>query len=73
MNRGLGARQRPKHTSPDLERDIAELMRSLAEHSVYMVEPGRTIDEDKGIVPNAASLGLSLLNTPLRDFNSQLS
>ena len=55
--------------SPDLERDIEELMRSLAEHSVYTVELGRTIDNDKGIVLNATSLGLSLLVNPLRDFN----
>ncbi|PIL35866.1 hypothetical protein GSI_01526 [Ganoderma sinense ZZ0214-1] len=73
INRDLGARQGSKHTSPDLERDIAELMRSLAEHSVYTVEPGRTIEDDNGVVPNATSLGLSQLIAPLRDFNAQLT
>ena len=31
----LGSRQGTKHTSPDLERDLDILVRSLKEHNVY--------------------------------------
>ncbi|KAI0354104.1 hypothetical protein OH77DRAFT_1457194 [Trametes cingulata] len=72
INSDLGGRQGSKHTSPDLEKDIHELMRSLSEHRVYCIEPGRVIDGAEGIVPNAITAGWRALAGPLSDFNSQL-
>lgn len=72
INHDLGARQGSKHTSPDLQLDIQELMDILTEFGVYEKEPGRTIETDKPAVLNAVSAGLSQLAGPLADFNSQL-
>lgn len=72
MHEDLGSRQGTKHASPDLERDIAELMRSLKEHNVCVIEPGRTLNEDE-IIPNAASVGLQNIDGPLEEFNEMFS
>ena len=69
INCDLGAHQGSKHTSPDLECDIEELMCLLAKHSVYTMELGHTIDDNKGIVLNTTLLRLSLPVNPLHDFN----
>ena len=45
----LGTYQGTKHTSPNLERDIERLMQSLADHNVYEIENGRTIDPGSDI------------------------
>ncbi|KAI0697950.1 hypothetical protein C8T65DRAFT_813442 [Cerioporus squamosus] len=73
MHKDLGSRQGTKHTSPDLQRDIAELMRVLSDDGVYTVRPGRTVDGSKGTVPNAVGLGWTQLTGPLADFNRNLS
>lgn len=74
INHDLGSHQGSKHTSPDLTLDIEELMKSLADHHVYTVEPGRIIDDDSDnpCVPNAVGLGWTQLAGPLADFNNQL-
>ena len=68
----LGSRQGIKHTSPDLDRDINELVESLAEQDVYTYQPGRFIDSDKPVVPNAVAEGWNLLLNPLNEFNNAL-
>ncbi|KAL1948717.1 hypothetical protein VTO73DRAFT_10523 [Trametes versicolor] len=76
INMELGGRQGIKHTSPDLERDITQLMDSLADKGVYTEDPGRHIETDTpksgACVPNAVGLGWSQLAGPLADFNVQL-
>ncbi|OSD06261.1 hypothetical protein PYCCODRAFT_1354209, partial [Trametes coccinea BRFM310] len=72
INHDLGSRQGAKHTSPSVERDISELMDALAQHRVYEVEPGRVIDTEKPVIPNASSAGLAQLAGPLADFNAQI-
>ncbi len=72
INHDLGARQGSKHTSPDLQADIQELMDVLAEFGVYEKDLGRTIETDKPVIINAVSAGLTQLAGPLADFNSQL-
>ncbi|KAI0074176.1 hypothetical protein K474DRAFT_1601943 [Panus rudis PR-1116 ss-1] len=69
MNQELGSRQGTKHTTPDIWRDISELMKSLHEHSVYHLEPGRTIPGEKAEVPNLFTVGLDALKKPLKDYN----
>ncbi|OSD06942.1 hypothetical protein PYCCODRAFT_1449702 [Trametes coccinea BRFM310] len=74
VNADLGAHQGTKHTSPDLEKDIAHLMESLQEHGVYSVDPGRCVDEvPKSSVPNIVALGCAALSGPLADFNKALA
>ncbi|KAI0661524.1 hypothetical protein C8Q70DRAFT_903404, partial [Cubamyces menziesii] len=72
INQDLGSRQGSKHTTPDLDFDIHELMDSLAHHRVYDIEPGRTISSEKPTVLNAVSAGLGQLAGPLADFNAQV-
>lgn len=80
----LGSRQGVKHTSPDLQRDIARLMQSLSDHEVYEIKEGRTIDDDSenaeetasisasgtGVVPNCVSEGYAQLAAPLQEYNA---
>ncbi|CDO77825.1 hypothetical protein BN946_scf184689.g3 [Trametes cinnabarina] len=74
INADLGARQGLKHTNPALEKDIAHLMDSLKEHSVYSVDPGRCAgDAPKSSVPNIVALGCAALPGPLADFNQALA
>ena len=68
----LGSRQGVKHTSPELDRDVNELTESLSEQAIYTYQPGRVIDTDKPIVPNAVAEGWNQLFTPLNDFNNAL-
>ncbi|KAH9839465.1 uncharacterized protein C8Q71DRAFT_821461 [Rhodofomes roseus] len=69
MNASLGAKLGSKHTSPSIQKDITVLMSSLHHHRVYELHPGRAIDDDKPIVPDALTYGLELLEGPLEDFN----
>lgn len=69
IHNDLGLRQGSKHSPPDLTRDIQELMRSLREHGVYIVEDGRIISGEKPCVPNTISQGLRSLAEPLRVYN----
>ncbi|KAI0073145.1 hypothetical protein K474DRAFT_1603842, partial [Panus rudis PR-1116 ss-1] len=69
MNQELGSRQGTKHTTPDIWRDISELMKSLHEHSVYCLEIGRTIPGEKAEVPNLFTVGLDALKKPLKEYN----
>ncbi|KAI0071880.1 hypothetical protein K474DRAFT_1577171, partial [Panus rudis PR-1116 ss-1] len=69
INNELGSRQGSKHASPDLSQDIAELMKSFREHSVYEIERGRTIDGEKVEVTNILAAGLEMLQKPLNEYN----
>ena len=69
IHNDLGLRQGSKHSPPDLTRDIQELMRSLREHGVYIVEDGRIISGEKPCVPNTISQGLRSLAEPLKAYN----
>ncbi|KAI0071152.1 hypothetical protein K474DRAFT_1582656, partial [Panus rudis PR-1116 ss-1] len=69
INQELGSRQGSKHSSPDLWRDITTLMRSLHEHSVYIQQDGRVIEDEKGAVPNIVARGLEALHKPLQEYN----
>ncbi|KAI0077522.1 hypothetical protein K474DRAFT_1595949, partial [Panus rudis PR-1116 ss-1] len=69
INQELGSRQGSKHASPDLWRDITELMKSFHEHSVYQVEQGRTIDGEKAEVTNILAAGVEMLQKPLDEYN----
>ncbi|KAH9929201.1 uncharacterized protein B0H18DRAFT_1154576 [Fomitopsis serialis] len=73
MNEALGSKQGMKHAAPDLTRDLEELRRSLAEGNVYVVQPGRIIDGEKGVVPNVVAVGLSQLAGPLNDYNKLMA
>ncbi|KAI0725210.1 hypothetical protein C8Q72DRAFT_934282 [Fomitopsis betulina] len=72
MNSTLGAQQGTKHTTPSLERDIAHLRASLQHFRVYVVIPGREIDDgsDNPVVPDSLTLGLQHLGEPLKEFNT---
>ncbi|CCL99480.1 uncharacterized protein FIBRA_01498 [Fibroporia radiculosa] len=73
VNEELGTHQGLKHTIPNLDHDIRELMRSLHEHNVYVIEPGWTIDSEKPMVPNIVNVGINLMGGPLNKFNSLMS
>ena len=69
MNEALGVRQGVKHAEPNLQHDMKELRRSLADANVYRIQPGRTIDGNKAIVPNVVGLGLAHISASLRQYN----
>lgn len=69
INGTLGSHQGAKHASPDLWRDITELMKKLDEFGVYKERPGRTISGKKAMVPNVLDLGLLKLQAPLKNYN----
>ncbi|KAF8959752.1 hypothetical protein BDZ97DRAFT_2042356 [Flammula alnicola] len=76
INMELGAAQGSKHTVPDLQKDIERLMKSLREHSVYNVVPGRIVDPKDRPVPDVISVGLAQLThgnatNPINEFNQQ--
>ncbi|KAH9887686.1 hypothetical protein C8Q73DRAFT_748529 [Cubamyces lactineus] len=75
INTELGARQGTKHTSPDLEKDIAHLMTSLQEHAVYEINRGRRVESEqlRVPIPNVVALGCANLLGPLTDFNAHLA
>ncbi|KAH9914215.1 uncharacterized protein B0H18DRAFT_887406 [Fomitopsis serialis] len=73
MNTSLGAKIGSKHTNPSIEKDITLLMDSLRHHRVYELHPGRTIDDDNPVVPDALTVGLELLEGPLGVFNEEFS
>lgn len=69
MHEDLGSQQGTKHTSLDLQRDIAELMHALADDGVYTVTPGCPSSDSVKPVPNVVGLGWLQLTGPLADFN----
>ncbi|KAJ7125765.1 hypothetical protein C8R43DRAFT_898159 [Mycena crocata] len=76
INVDLGARQGSKHATPELKEDIGALMKSLAEHEVYVEKEGRVLDDDEAPAPDALSVGMAALThgsatTPLDEFNQQ--
>lgn len=73
MNQDLGSRQGSRHSSPDLSKDIVELMRSLHEHRVYCYEGGRVIEGENTEVRNVVTAGLRNLHKPLADYNNMFS
>jgi len=78
INSALGSRQGSKHGSPDLTEDIEELMGSLSHNGVYVLHPGRCLDEDDaGLADNVVTTGFNMLtfgsNSPLKQFNQTLA
>ncbi|KAJ6528621.1 hypothetical protein DFH09DRAFT_1327626 [Mycena vulgaris] len=76
IHKDLGARQGSKHTIPKLDKDVAVLMDSLDEHSVYTLQEGRVLDDDEKPVPDILSAGMAALThgssiSPLAEFNQQ--
>lgn len=65
----FGSHQGSKHTSPDLQRDIGRLLRSLDQQGVYIVDEGRCIDSEDGEVTNVVAGGIKYLQEPLREHN----
>lgn len=70
MNSTLGSRQGSKHHKPDLSKDIQVLIKSMRDHRVYEILPGRTIEDENAEVPNIVAQGLLQLHGPLREFNA---
>ncbi|KAI4520861.1 hypothetical protein K525DRAFT_270399 [Schizophyllum commune Loenen D] len=78
INDALGSKQGKRHTTPDLTKDIHELMASLQKHNVYEVVPGRRFDaDDSSLVDDAVSTGFVKLiqptakgTSPLDDYNT---
>ncbi|KAL1719589.1 hypothetical protein EV715DRAFT_272510 [Schizophyllum commune] len=78
INDALGSKQGKRHTTPDLTKDIHELMASLQKHNVYEVVPGRRFDaDDLSLVDDAVSTGFVKLiqptskgTSPLDDYNT---
>lgn len=74
INGELGSQQGSKHTVPDLEKDMNSLMVSLAEHDVYVLKEGRTLNPEDSPVPDVLSTGLAALShgnstNPITEFN----
>ncbi|OCH88890.1 hypothetical protein OBBRIDRAFT_805101 [Obba rivulosa] len=59
INGTLGSKQGSRHHTPELEKDILKLRRSMREHNIYQVERGRTIDyekdDERAAMPNIVS------------------
>ncbi|KII95550.1 hypothetical protein PLICRDRAFT_25991 [Plicaturopsis crispa FD-325 SS-3] len=72
MNNVLGSYHGNRHAALNLKNDIPELMRSLADHEVYL-EKGRILDEDDSPTVDIIGAGVRLLtdaNTnPLHEYN----
>ncbi|KAH9847420.1 hypothetical protein C2E23DRAFT_741772 [Lenzites betulinus] len=66
----LGAKQGVKHHSPDLSKDVHELMASLRKHSVYVAESRRPDGDSIKLVPNVYSAGIHALAGPLAEYNT---
>jgi len=76
INGELGSRQGARHTVPDIQKDIATLMKVLKEHRVYDIIEGRTVDHRDNAVPDVISVGLAQLSqgkalNPINEFNQQ--
>ncbi|KII85092.1 hypothetical protein PLICRDRAFT_116530 [Plicaturopsis crispa FD-325 SS-3] len=73
MNNALGSYQGNRHATLNLKNDIPELMRSLADHEVYL-EKGRVLDEDDKPTVDIIGTGLRLLTdastNPLHEYNT---
>ncbi|KAK1216820.1 hypothetical protein PQX77_020553 [Marasmius sp. AFHP31] len=75
MNASLGSRQGSRHSSVDLQNDIAVLMKSYKENRVYEVQNGRTVnDDDTQVFADNVTKGLDALtngsNSPLTEYNT---
>ncbi|KAL1728864.1 hypothetical protein EV714DRAFT_213991, partial [Schizophyllum commune] len=78
MNNVLGAQsQGTRHAPADLTADIAELMKSLNEHDVYRVTPGRVLDDDDTPAKDIMGAGLQMLTdnatSPLNEYNASFT
>ncbi|KAI4522028.1 hypothetical protein K525DRAFT_199783 [Schizophyllum commune Loenen D] len=78
MNSVLGApSQGTRHAPADLSTDISELMKSLDEHDVYRLTPGRVLDDDDEPAKDVIGAGLQMLtdNTtnPLDEYNASFA
>ncbi|TFY59897.1 hypothetical protein EVJ58_g5477 [Rhodofomes roseus] len=56
-----------------LTESITVLMQSLRQHRMYVLDPGREIDDDKAMVPDSYTMGLELLEGPLDEFNRSIA
>ncbi|KAH9853977.1 hypothetical protein C2E23DRAFT_884097 [Lenzites betulinus] len=70
INAELGSHQGDKHHTPDLARDIEQVMRSLRFHSVYAPDSARPDVVDVKPVPNVYTSGLQALAGPLAEYNA---
>lgn len=70
INEKLGSKQGSKHHSPDLTRDIQELMKSLRRYHVYEKQPDQVIEGPRAMVQDVIVTGLRDLRKPLDDYNS---
>lgn len=70
----LGAKQNNSHAMPDLTKDIAILMDSVAKHELYTVIRGRALDPDNPPVVDVIAAGRAALawgkDTPLDKYNA---
>lgn len=74
MNDTLGARLGTKHHTPDVTRDLEALLKSMREHGIFSQQPGRVIEGiKKPEVPNAITVGLQQLKTPLKEYNTMFA
>ncbi|KAI0704499.1 hypothetical protein C8T65DRAFT_741054 [Cerioporus squamosus] len=69
MHAELGSHQGSKHAAPDLSKDIATLMASLREHTVYVQERARKFNDQVAPVPNVYTAGIHNLAGALSDYN----
>ncbi|KAI0349403.1 hypothetical protein OH77DRAFT_1465461 [Trametes cingulata] len=70
INSELGSKQGVKHHSPDLTKDIHELMESLRRHGVYSPEQHRPDRDTIQVIPNVLSAGIHALAAPLAEYNA---
>ncbi|KDR77663.1 hypothetical protein GALMADRAFT_209941 [Galerina marginata CBS 339.88] len=76
INHELGTEQGSKHTIPDLEKDIATLMKVLKDHEVYMILLGRVVDSQDQATPDVIGVGLAQVShgnstNPIEEFNEE--
>lgn len=71
INHDLGSCQGTKHSTPNLDNDIKELMQSLKDNSVYQIEEGRSLESTKSIVTDVLSEGVVALSEgpALKEYN----
>ncbi|KAI0761232.1 hypothetical protein BC629DRAFT_1262098, partial [Irpex lacteus] len=71
MNDSLGSKLGRKHHTPDISKDIREILDSLRTKAVYEVQLGRTVDTAKAEVPNIDAAGFRALAGPLQEHNER--
>ncbi|KAJ3555923.1 hypothetical protein NM688_g2309 [Phlebia brevispora] len=71
MNDTLGSKQGTKHHSPNLDKDIQEIMKSLRMHEVYVYhKEGRPIEGKGGEVKDVIAEGVIRLGSALKEYNT---